>query len=123
FGIVRVGDAAPSLDVSVTNAAATAALNDALQAAFGTVTGPFHGSGLVSGLVAGASNASGSLSVGLDTSTAGVFSGSAALAFASQNPELADLLLAGDSVLLQAQVNNLANPVFAQLSGRGTLTL
>ncbi|MGE3864680.1 MAG: beta strand repeat-containing protein [Burkholderiaceae bacterium] len=122
FGVVRVGDVVGGMNVSVTNAAAAAALNDTMRAEFGTVTGPFGGTGAAAGLGAGQSNGAGSLTVGLDTSAAGVFNGSALMLFTSQNPEMADLSLDSQLVTLIGQVNNLANADWDLLSGLGTLT-
>jgi len=122
FGIVRVGDTVAARNVSVTNAAASTALNDTLSASMGAATSPFQAGGNASGLGAGASNAAGSLTVGLNTASAGVFNGSASVAFASQNPDMADLTLNSQSVMLMAQVNNLANADFDLLSAIGALS-
>jgi hypothetical protein len=123
FGIVHVGQAVGPAAVSVTNAAAVAALNDTLSAQFANLpSGPFTGSGSVSGLGAGQTNATG-LQVGLSTASAGVFTASGQfLQFASQNPEMADLDLGMLGLTLKAQVNNFANPVFAKTAGAGTLS-
>jgi hypothetical protein len=121
FGIVRVGDSIAGRNVSVTNAAAAQALNDTLLARFGAVDSPFNGSGQAAGLGAGASNPSGSMLVGINTSSAGVFSGVAKVDFASQNPDMADLALGTRSILLSGQVNNLANADFDLLSASGVL--
>ena len=119
FGIVRVGDIVATRDVSVKNTAAASALNDTLSASVGAVSGPFTGGGSESGLGAGASNGSGSLIVGLNTAAAGVFNGTADVGFLSQNPDMTDLDLGIQQVLLVAQVNNLANPMFGKTSGAG----
>jgi hypothetical protein len=123
FGIVHVGDVVGPRAVSVTNAAALAALNDTLAAQFVNLpAGPFSGSGTVAGLGAGQTDAS-SLQVGLNTGAAGVFGSSGSfLQFASQNPDMADLSLGQLGLTLNAQVNNFANPVFAQTAGAGSLT-
>jgi hypothetical protein len=123
FGIVHVGQAVGPASLSVTNAAAVAALNDTLSAQFANLpSGPFSGSGTVTGLGAGQTNATGLL-VGLNTATAGVFNVSGSfLQLASQNPEMTDLDLGMLSLTLTAQVNNFANPVFAQSAGAGTLS-
>lgn len=120
FGIVRVGDVVAAQNVSVTNAAAATALNDTMAASMGAVSGPFSGSGSASGLGAGTSNAPGSLSVGLNTSSAGVFNGAAAVNFLSQNPDMADLNLGDKNVTLSVQINNLANALFGKTSGAGS---
>jgi len=119
FGIVRVGDVVTARTVSVGNSA-SGALTDTLT---GNLTGgsvPFTAAGSFSGLAAGAGNSS-ALTVALNTATAGVFSSNAALAFTSQNPDLADLNLPGGTVALSAQVNRLAQAALAQIGGAGTL--
>jgi hypothetical protein len=123
FGIVHVGDVVGAQAVSVTNAAALAALNDTLAGQFVNLpAGPFSGSGSVAGLGAGQTDGA-SLQVGLSTAAAGVFNTSGSfLQFASQNPDIADLNLGQFGLTLQAQVNNYANPVFAQTGGAGSLT-
>jgi hypothetical protein len=123
FGIVRVGDTVTGRNVSVTNAALVQSLNDTLLASFGSVASGFSGAGVASGLGAGQSNAAGSMLVGLNTSSAGVFSGAAEIEFASQNPEMSDLDLGSRFVTLTAQVNNLANPDYGLTAGSGSLSV
>jgi hypothetical protein len=120
FGTVRVGDVVPVRNVAVNNAAA-GALADTLGASIGTLPGNgFAASGTVSGLIAGSSDTS-TLNVALDTANAGVFSGAATVGFTSRNPELADLALGSQDVLLQGQVNRLAEAGLAQSGGSGSL--
>ena len=123
FGIVHVGEAVSAEAIGIANAAPVAGLNDTLAASLaGAATGGvFTGSGAVSGLFAGQTDAA-SMTVAVDTSSAGVFSGAQSIAFASQNPDLDDLDLGFGSVALAVQVNNFANPLFTQLSGTGLLT-
>ena len=120
FGIVHRGDTVAERAVSVTNAAGAAALNDTLQASFAGASAGFTTSGVVTGLAPGATSA-GTLHVGLDTTSAGVRSGTANLAFASHDGDLADLPLGGATVDLHAQVNNYAQ-VALTAAGAGTLT-
>ncbi|MGS4946643.1 choice-of-anchor D domain-containing protein [Meridianimarinicoccus sp. RP-17] len=122
FGIVHVGDVVAAQGVGIANTAPVAALNDTLAASLtGTAGGPFTASGAVTGLAAGDTDTAG-ITATLDTSAAGVFSGTQDVAFASQNPDMADLDLGFGSVMLSAQVNNFANPMFTQLGGDGVLT-
>ncbi|MBL8483751.1 MAG: choice-of-anchor D domain-containing protein, partial [Rhodocyclaceae bacterium] len=119
FGIVHRGDIIAPRAVSVSNAAPAAGLNDRLRGAIATGSAGFSAGGtLGDGLAAGA-NDSGSLQVGLDTSSAGVFTGSANLSFVSHDDDLADLLLDGQQVQLQGQVNNYADPQFQKTGGAG----
>ena len=120
FGIVHKGEVVGARAVSVTNAAAIAAPNDVLTGSLSGAAGPFTASGTLAGVAAQATN-NASLTVTLNTATAGVFSGSANAAFSSHNAELADLALGGATVTLQAQVNNFAELGFSQLAGAGSL--
>jgi hypothetical protein len=106
--------------VGISNAAG-GALADTLSASIGGSASPFNASGVVSGLAAGASNTSG-LTVTLDTSAAGLYSGTASLAFTSQNPDMADLPLPAGTVQLSAQVNRLAQAALTQTAGAGTFS-
>jgi hypothetical protein len=121
FGVVRVGDTVSARNIVINNTAATTALNDTLRADLSGVGGPFTGNGAnVAGIGA---QASGTLAVGLNTGTAGLFNATGMVSFLSQNVDLADVS-AGPSanVTLTAQVNNLANADFDLLSGLGALT-
>ena len=120
FGIVHVGDVV-SQGVSVTNSAPVTALNDVLVASSLGATGPFTASGnLGAGLAAGQTSTA--MTVGLGTSTAGVFSGSASFSAASHDGDLSDAALANLAVSLAGQVNNYATSAFSFGSGAGTLT-
>jgi hypothetical protein len=123
FGTVRVGTVAAQ-DVTVQNAATNTAANDTLKGVL-SVTGPgFTGNGMsVANVGAGQSNPSGTLKVGLDTTSAGKFGGSAQVAFTSQNADMSDLPLSPSSLItLSGTVNALANPVFSKTSGLGLFT-
>ena len=122
FGIVHVGDVVATKAVSVTNAASTTALNDTLVSSFSSATSGFNGSGsLGSGIAAGATDAT-SLKVGLNTATAGVYSGSATFSAASHDGDLSDATLANLVVSLSGTVNNYASDKFVFGSGAGTLS-
>ena len=123
FGTVHVGDVIAPRGVTVQNSASATALNDTLFAQIGAATGPFtSNSGSVAGLLAGGAANNSALAVGLDTTNAGVFNGSASIALASQNPDMADLALLSQNVILSGTVNNYANAVFDIASGAGSLT-
>ncbi len=122
FGIVHVGDAVAARGVSVTNAAAVTALNDVLRGSLGGATGAFSASGTLGAGVAAGQTDSSSLTVRLDTSTAGVYSGSATASFVSHDADLSDLGLGSTSISLAGQVNNYADPRFVQNAGAGTLS-
>jgi hypothetical protein len=91
---------------------------DTLHATLSGGGAPFSAGGSAA-LAAGAGSGN-ALQVGLDTSQAGIFAGSADLAFSSRNPDLPDLGLAGATVSLAAQVNRLAAPALAQTAGAGS---
>ena len=118
FGIVHVGDMVATRNVQVDNTATTAALNDTLIGGIGGAGGPFSATGSLAGIVQGGSDSS-SLNVGLNTSTAGVFSSNATVNLASHNADMADLFLADASVMLNAQVNNYANADLNKTGGDG----
>jgi hypothetical protein len=120
FGIVHVGDTVARKTVSAGNTA-TGALTDVLQGSFGTVDSPFDGAGNLGAGVAAGDTDNTSLTVGLDTSAAGVFNGDAILELLSHDPDLADLLLPQETVAVTAQVNNFANPDYNFVSGDGGL--
>ncbi len=128
FGIVHVGDTVANKAINVANTAA-GALVDTITGNIGSVSGaPFTNGGgnLGSGVAAGQN--SNALTVGLNTNTAGVFTGgsagSAVLSLASHDSDLADKGLTTGPVALTAQVNNyagigLANATKGSLTGSG----
>ncbi len=124
FGIVHVGDSVATQAVSVSNVAAKTAtsLNDVLQGSLGT-SGPFTATGDLgtgsAGVVAGGRDGS-SLQVGLNTTHAGVYSGSASFSGTSHDAVLSDVAAqtqGSQSVTLSGQVNSYANAVFQLDSG------
>ena len=122
FGIVHVGDAVAQQNVSVTNSAAVTALNDTLVASASGATGPFSATGnLGAGLGAQQTSAS-ALKVGLNTTTAGVYNGSATFSAASHDADLSDAALASLGVSLSGQVNNYATDAFSFGSGAGAFS-
>ncbi|MBI2799678.1 MAG: choice-of-anchor D domain-containing protein [Gammaproteobacteria bacterium] len=121
FGIVHIGETVTAKALTVKNNT-TGALTDNLLGSVSAVPSGFTGAGSLgaTGLAAGATSTA--LKVGLDTTNAGVFTGTATLAFASHDADLTDLSLANQSVAVAAQVNRFANPVLTKLSGAGTFT-
>lgn len=120
FGIVHVGDVVGAKNVSVTNGAAVTALNDVLTGDISGGSSPFSVSGtLGSGVAAGNTNVS-SLNVGLNTATAGVYSGNASVNFKSHNADMTDLTLGSSNVSLSGTVNNYASAAFAKSAGLGS---
>ena len=127
FGIVHVGDTVGAQTITVTNTA-TGALVDSITGGMNVSGAPFSvvGGGTLGGGVAGNNGSSGSaLRVGLNTSTAGVYTGanagSATLTLASHDSDLADLALTTSPVTLSATVNNYAAVGLASTT-RGSLT-
>jgi hypothetical protein len=121
FGIVHVNDPTQTRSVTVQNGAVATALNDVLIGTIGAGGTPFSGSGnLGTGL--GPQAQSSALQVNLATATAGIFTGTASLALASHDAQLADLPLSTSALSLQGQVNHYAALAFLQQGGRGSLT-
>ena len=120
FGIVHLGDSV-SRAVSVTNAASATALNDVLIASAKSTSGPFTAAGSLGAGLAAQQSAT-SLAVGLDTRSAGVYSGSAAFSAASHDGDLSDAALNDLVVSLSAQIDNYAADGFSLTGGAGTLT-
>ena len=100
----RVGDAAPSASISLTNTSPDA-FTERLNASLGAVSAGFTGSGSVSGLGAGASSSA--LGLALNTASAGSFSGTAGLNFVSSGAGTTgavDLALTAQLVTLTGKV-------------------
>jgi hypothetical protein len=120
FGIVRVGDTVAPRSVAVSNTA-TGALTDTLRATLSGGASPFTASGTAAAVAAGTTDST-SLNVALNTSVAGVYTGSSAVvSFTSQNPEMVDLARGSAPVALSAQVNNLAATTLAH-TGAGSFS-
>ena len=120
FGTVHVGDTVAALALTIGNTA-PGALTDVLQGGFGAVSGPFTGTGtLGAGVAAGATSTA--MKIGLNTSSAGVFSGSAGLALTSHDSDLADIGVAAGPVSLGATVNNYAVSGFGRSGGAGSFS-
>lgn len=126
LGNVRTGEASPTASVSVTNLATgepQAALNAVISGA-GAVTA----SGSFDLLAPGQTDAT-SLSVGLDTSTAGAVSGAAALAFVSDASNVGgcapfcQMALPGGTVAVTGGVFDLAQPVVSDSVDLGAFRL
>ena len=79
FGNVRVGDVAQQ-DLTIENAATADGFSESLNATFGGTTGSATASGSIAQLGAD-SNDSSSLTIGINTGTAGTISGTATLNF------------------------------------------
>ncbi len=125
FGTVHVGDVVGPKAINVANTAG-GALVDVITGSVTSVSGgPFTNGGGSLGAGVAAGGNSNALTVGLNTSTAGVYnSGSATLALASHNADLSDVALSTGPVGLSATVNNyasigLANATKGALTGGG----
>ncbi|MGH7046064.1 MAG: beta strand repeat-containing protein [Stellaceae bacterium] len=123
FGILHIGDASgnASQNVTVQNGAAATALDDVMTGSISAGGTPFSGSGTLGAGLA-AQQSSSALQVDLDTSTAGIFTGTAELHLASHDPDLADLALTTSPLSLKAQINNYASLAFGQTGGLGSLS-
>ncbi|MCB1699366.1 MAG: choice-of-anchor D domain-containing protein, partial [Halioglobus sp.] len=109
LGNVHVGDNA-SMALTLANNAVADGFSEALNAGFTGTTGDATSSGSISQLAAGASDSS-SLLVGIDTSTAGAKSGTAALGLQSDGDginSLGQTALSGQTVNVSGAVYRLA---------------
>src|SRR5581483_10149596 len=94
--------------------------NDSLIGGVSGVTGTaFSGGGTLGAGLGPQQSSSTALTVTLDTHTAGIFTGTANLALASHDADLADLALTTSPIALSAQVNNFAQLAFSLQSGQG----
>ncbi|MFN0126194.1 MAG: beta strand repeat-containing protein [Verrucomicrobiales bacterium] len=126
FGIAHVGDTLQQ-SIDLTNAALNDGFSESLNASFSSTTGDVGATGSITGLTAGGSL--NTLSVSLNTATAGNKNGSASIALTSDGSGTSALgltALPSQSVTVTGLVNDFANPVFvldagpAVLSGGGT---
>ena len=109
LGNVHVGDLSQAA-LTISNTAATDGFSENLNASLGSTTGDATASGSFSGLAAGGSDSS-SLVVGIDTSTAGAKTGTAALGLESDGDginSLGQTALAGQTVNISGNVYRLA---------------
>jgi len=108
--------------VTVQNGASATALNDGLVGTISAGGTPFSGSGTIAvpGLAPQASFSA--LQINLATNTAGIFTGTANLALASHDADLADLPLTSGTLSLNAQVNRFAALSFLKQGGDGALS-
>ena len=124
FGIVHVGDVVTQA-VSISNTATNDGFSERLNGSIGSpTTGITTNSGAFSGLVPGDTNST-SLSVGVDTATAGAKSGTATIELVSSGAGtsgLANTALASQTVNVLATVNNFAVADVVKTGGVGTLT-
>jgi hypothetical protein len=124
FGIIHVGDAATRA-LAITNTATADAFSEGLDASFGAPTGTgLTAVGSISQLAAGANNNT-SLTVGLNTTTAGAKSGTVPLRLLSDGLGTSGLgtsALSGQTITLSGTVNNYAAPLVVFQSGNGSLT-
>ena len=124
FGIVHVGDVVTQA-VSISNTATNDGFSERLNGSIGSpTTGITTNSGAFSGLVPGDTNST-SLSVGVNTATAGAKSGTATIELVSSGAGTSGLpntALASQTVNVLATVNNFAVADVVKTSGVGTLT-
>ncbi|HLB98336.1 MAG TPA: choice-of-anchor D domain-containing protein, partial [Acetobacteraceae bacterium] len=122
FGIVHVGDTVSPQTITVTNTA-SGALVDSIVGSMTAGPAPFAvvgGGTLGSGVTAG-NNSGSALQVGLNTSTAGTYTGNANLTLSSHDSDLADVALSTSPVSLSGTVNNYAEVGLAGAT-KGSLT-
>ncbi|MCK9687941.1 beta strand repeat-containing protein [Scleromatobacter humisilvae] len=121
FGVVHTGDVIAARGISVTNSGPTSALSDVLRGSLGNAGGAFTTGGSFASLAAQSTDAT-SLTASLDTTSSGVFLGSATATFASHDADLADLPLGSSVIALKGTVDNYAKVALEQAGGPVTLT-
>lgn len=122
FGIIHPGDVVEQ-KLSITNNVTADGFSESLNASTGATTGDAIASGWFKLLPPGATNNT-SLIMSIDTSSAGVKSGTVMVNLGSDGTGSSDLgitPLATQVVNVIGQVNNYANPIVQLLSGDGTL--
>jgi hypothetical protein len=122
FGIVHIGDPTQTNGLTVQNGASATALNDGLVGTISAGGAPFSGIGAIAAPGLAPQASSSALQVNLATSTAGIFTGTANLALASHDADLADLPLTTSPLSLNAQVNRFADLSFLKEGGDGALS-
>jgi hypothetical protein len=125
FGIVHVGDTLQQA-LTITNGSPVDGFSESLNAAIGNPTGSATtNNGSFTGLAPRGTNDT-SLVVGMNTSTAGVKSGTATITLTSNGAGSSGLgltPLGSQIVNVQAQVNNFAVADLAKLAGDGTFSM
>jgi hypothetical protein len=121
FGIVHVGDTLTH-GVTLSNTAPVGSFSEKLDAGFITNPGNVTGTGSFIGLAAGPTPNT-SLSVALNTATAGTISGTATLALTSDGAGIDNLgttPLANQTIALNATIDHYATAALQEISGGGT---
>ncbi len=112
FGTVHVGDTVTAQPVNVANTA-KGTLTDVITGSITSVVGPATNGGGTLGTGVAAGTNSNALTVGLNTSKAGTFTGgnagSATLTLASHDADLADAPISTSPVTVSAVINNYAS--------------
>jgi hypothetical protein len=125
FGIVHVGDTgAATATVAVSNAAPAGPYSETLDASFGAAPSQITATGSILQLAAGSTDNT-SMSVVLNTTTAGTINTGVPLNFASDGTGtsgLANTTYSARTLTITCTVNNYASPLIALLSGAGALT-
>ena len=126
FGILHVGDPAPSQTLSITNSTVNDGFSERLEATIGSATGGMTtNGGFFNGLVPEATNST-NLSVGIDTGTAGDKSGTATITLTSDGTGTSGLgttSLASQTVNVAGQVNNFAVADVVKIAGAGAFSM
>jgi hypothetical protein len=110
FGTVRIGSVANAI-ANIANTGSGALVDD-LSELSRTVDNSFSVDSLTGSIAAGNST---NLGVSMDTSVAGVYSGSATFDFVSSNGILQDVSIGSESIALSGTVNNLAEASFIDI--------
>ncbi|MDR3665115.1 MAG: choice-of-anchor D domain-containing protein, partial [Mycobacterium sp.] len=121
FGIIHVGAAPVTRQISITNTG-IGGLVDALTGGKATDTGNVSSAVFNLGTAGLAAAAVATLTLGITPTTAGIIGGTAVLGFASHDTDLADLAINGGTITVTGTIDNYATAKVEQTGGVGTLT-
>ncbi len=125
FGVRHVNDSVSNVAVSLKNNAANDGFSESLNASIATGTTGLTATGSFTGLAPGSTDSS-SLSVGMNTTSAGARNGTATITLKSDGTGSSGLgltNLTSQTVNITGQVNFFADPVVIFKSGSATLTM
>jgi T5SS/PEP-CTERM-associated repeat protein len=120
FGVVHAG-AVATQTVGIGNTA-TGALVDVLTAGSATNSGSITGEVYSFGTAGLAAGTFGTVTISVNTGTAGTLSGTAVLGFRSHDGDLSDIAVNGGTVTVSGTVDNYATAQIVRSGGAGTLT-
>jgi len=125
FGVVHVGEVVAAQNLSITNDVPADGFSESLNAQLTSDGAPIVAGGSFANLAPGATDNT-SLSVNIDTATAGAINGTATIALQSDGAGSSGLGitdLPSQTVNVVAQVNHFADPILNNFAGVGSLVM